>query len=310
MKILITDPVHEDGIERLKSAGFQVDLAYDITYDELVKRVKDYHGLVVRSRTKVDRAVIASAPNLLFIGRAGVGLDNIDLEAAKERNIIVLNSPEAPTISVAELVFGLLLSLARKIAFCDRLMKAGEWPKKRALGFELKGKTLGIIGLGRIGREVAKRAEAFEMKVLYYDVQRLPEEMEKSLKVQFVELTELLKSSDIVTVHVPLIPQTYHMIDDAKLSLMRKGSILINTSRGGVIDTKALLKHLKNGHLGGACLDVFEHEPPKEPWELELISLDNVVVTSHIGAMTVEAQRAASTILAEKIISTFKGKTL
>ncbi|MCS7097088.1 MAG: D-2-hydroxyacid dehydrogenase [Candidatus Methanomethylicia archaeon] len=310
MRILVTDEISEEGISLLRDANFVVDLDFEISYDGLLKKIPEYDGLIVRSRTKVDKRIIENGVKLKFIGRAGVGLDNIDVEAAKKRDIIVLNTPEAPSASVAELVFGMLLSLIRKISMCDKLMKNGEWPKKHALGFELKGKTIGIIGLGKIGKEVAKRAKAFEMKILYYDVIRHDPATERELNVQFVDLDELLRISDIITIHVPLTHETHHLINEDKLKIMKRGAILVNTSRGAIVDGKALLKHLKNGHIYGACLDVFENEPPKEPWEKELISLDNVIATPHIGSMTMEAQNRAATILANKIIDLFKGKNL
>ncbi|RLE51975.1 MAG: 3-phosphoglycerate dehydrogenase [Candidatus Methanomethylicota archaeon] len=310
MRVLITDPIHEDGIELLKSNGFQVDLAYDITHEELKSKVKDYEVLIVRSRTKVTREIIDAAEKLKVIGRAGVGLDNIDLKAAEERGIKVFSSPEAPSTAVAELVFGLLLALYRKIVFCDKSMKEGKWVKRQALGFELKGKTLGIIGLGRIGREVASRAKAFGMRIIYYDVYRPSPEVERALEAEFKSFREVLSEADIITIHVPLTPKTRHMIGREELALMKPNAVIVNTSRGAVIDTKALLEALKGGKLLGACLDVFEHEPPSEPWELELVKLPNVVATPHIGAMTVEAQRAAAVILANKTIDYFKRKTL
>lgn len=310
LKILVTDPIHEEGLKMLCDAGFQVDLAYGISVDELVEKIKDYDVVIVRSRTKVTREVIEAGEKLKVIGRAGVGLDNIDLKAAEKHGVKVLSSPEAPTIAVAELVFGLLLSLSRKISYCDRMMKEGKWVKREALGFELKSKILGIIGLGRIGREVAVRARAFDMKVVYYDVYRPSSEIEESLGVEFREFSDLLRESDIITIHVPLLPQTYHLIGEKEFALMKDGVILVNTSRGAVVDTKALLEALKSGKVAGACLDVFEHEPPAEDWELELIKLPNVIATPHIGAMTIEAQRKASVILANKIISLFKGEKL
>lgn len=305
----MTDPVHEEGLKVLKIEGFHVDLAYGISGDELREKVKDYEVLIVRGRTKVTGEIIEAAGNLKVIGRAGVGLDNIDLKAADEHGIKVLSSPEAPTVSVAELVFGSLICLSRKISYCDRMMKGGKWVKREALGFELKGKTLGIIGLGRIGREVAVRAKAFGMKVSYYDVYRPSSEVEKALDVEYKDFMDLLGEADIITIHVPLNPKTYHLIGEKEFSLMKNGVILVNTSRGAVIDTKALLAALKNGKVLGACLDVFEHEPPREEWELELVKLPNVIATPHIGAMTVEAQRNASIILADKIISMLKGKS-
>lgn len=310
LKILVADEISNEGIEILRKAGFIVDLNFDISYDDLKRVIENYDGLIVRSRTKVDRSIIEAGSNLRFIGRAGVGLDNIDVKAAEERNIVVFNTPEAPSASVSELFFGLLLSLIRKISICDKLMKMGEWPKRHAMGFELRGKTLGIIGFGRIGREVAKRAKAFEMRVIYYDIIRPDTSVERELGVQYMDLDDLLRNSDIVTIHLPLTPQTYHLINEDKLKIMKKGAILVNTSRGAIIDSKALLSYLKNGHLHGACLDVFENEPPKEPWEKELISLENVVATPHIGSMTIEAQDRAAVILANKIIEFFKGKGL
>ena len=310
MKILIADEISSEGIDILRKAGFELDLKFDITYDELKKIISNYEGLVVRSRTKVDNDIIEAGVNLRFIGRAGVGLDNIDVKAAEAKGIVVLNTPEIAASSVSELVFGMLLSLIRKISVCDRLMKMGEWPKKLAMGFELKGKTMGIIGFGRIGSEVAKKAKAFEMRVIYYDIFRPDSSVEKELGVEFFELDDLLKTSDVVTLHVPLTPQTKYLLNEEKFKIMKKGAILINTSRGAVIDNKALLKYLKSGHLYGACLDVFENEPPKEPWEKELISLENVVVTPHIGSMTIEAQKMASILLANKIIEAFSKKSL
>lgn len=310
MKILVTDPVHKEGLRLLEDEGFEVELAYGISGEELKEKIKDYDIIIVRSRTKVTREIIEAADNLKAICRAGVGLDNIDLKAAEERGIKILSSPEAPTVAVAELVFGLLLSLARKISYCDRMMKEGRWVKKEALGFELGGKTLGIIGLGRIGKEVAVRAKAFGMRILYYDLHRPPREVEERLGVEYREFSDLLREADIITLHVPLTPKTHHLIGEKEMSLMKDGAIIVNTARGPVIDTKALLNALKSGKISGACLDVYEHEPPHEDWELELIRLPNVIATPHIGAMTVEAQRSASVILAKKIISTFKGKIL
>jgi len=306
VRVLVTDPVHEDGIRMLVNEGFHVDLKYGIGHEALKSIIGSYDVLIVRSRTKVTREVIYNASKLKVIGRAGVGLDNIDLKAAKERGIKVLSTPEAPSVAVAELVFGLILALARRITICDRGLKEGKWLKHEAMGFELKGKTLGIIGLGRIGREVAVRARAFGMNVIYYDIYRPPPEVEEKLGVKFMEFRELLSKSDIITIHVPLTPETRHMIGEREFSIMKSSAILVNTSRGAVVDTKALLNALKNGRIAGACLDVYEHEPPRESWEIELIKLPNVVATPHIGAMTIEAQRTASTLLAEKIINYFR----
>ncbi|MBC8225146.1 hydroxyacid dehydrogenase, partial [Candidatus Bathyarchaeota archaeon] len=228
------------------------------------------------------------------------GLDNIDLNAAKQRGIIVVNSPEAPSNAVAELVLGLMLSLARRIPEADDSMKKGKWIKKRLTGIELKGKTLGIIGFGRIGYQLAKKAGALEMRVLTYvrEREKFIEFVEEA-GADAVDLDELLGSSDFVTIHVPLLPQTKHMIGTEEISAMKDGAYLINAARGGVIDEEALRKALVSGKLAGAALDVYEEEPPRD---ISLTGLQNVVSLPHIGAATIEAKRASSTVVAEKLI--------
>jgi len=303
MKVLVCDPIHEDGINILKDAGFEIDINPNISYEELKERVKDYDVLVVRSRTKVTREIIEAGEKLKIVGRAGAGIDNIDVEAAKERGIKVLNTPEAPAIAVAELTIGLLLSLARQIPRADSSMKEGRWAKKEFRGWQLNGKTFGVIGLGHIGEKVARLAKAFGMKILITKRTPPSPEILKELEAEFVSLDELLRRSDIVSLHVPLTPQTHHMIGEREIRLMKDGAFLINTSRGAVVDEKALFNALKSGKLGGAALDVYEVEPPED---YSLMKLPNVVCTPHIGAQTVEAQRAASTLLAQKIVNTFK----
>jgi len=308
INVLITEPIHRDGVELLSSKGFNVRYLPDIPKDELLAIIEGYEALIVRGRTKVDKEVIERAERLRIIVRAGVGLDNIDLEIANERGIIVRNTPSAPSRAVAELTVGLILSVLRGIPHGDLSMKQGEWIKRRLIGGELYGRIVGIIGFGRIGREVAKLVKCFGAKVLAYDVIDISESA-RELGVNVAEsLEELLSKSDIVSIHVPLTPKTHHMINEEKLKLMKKGSILVNTSRGAVVNTRALLKALREGWISGAALDVLEHEPPREPWEKELVSLSNVVVTPHIGAQTVEAQRRASIEAAEIIIEFFEGK--
>lgn len=307
MKVLVAAPIYDKAIERLREAGFEVLFKEYPSEDELVMLVKDVDALIVRSKPVVTRKVIEAARKLKIIGRSGVGLDNIDLEAAKERGIKVINTPGVPTNSVAELTIGLMLAVLRKIAYADRKLRKGEWVKKQCLGYELRGKTLGVIGMGRIGREVARIAHhGFDMKIIYYDIIRCPKEIEEELKTECVDLETLLRRADIVTIHVPLTPQTKHLINEERLKLMKTTSILINTSRGGVIDTKALIKALKEGWIAGAGLDVFDEEPL--PKNHPLTSLDNVVLTPHIGASTVEAQERASMEIVEKIIEFFKSK--
>jgi len=303
MKVLVCDPIHEDGIKILKDAGFEVDVNPNISYEELKEKVRDYNVLVVRSRTKVTREIIEAGENLRVVGRAGAGIDNIDVEAAKERGIIVLNTPEAPAIAVAELTMGLLLSLARQIPRADRSMKEGKWAKKEFKGWQLNGKTFGIVGLGHIGEKVARLAKAFGMKILITKRTPPSPEILKELEAEFVPLDELLRRSDIISLHVPLTPQTRHMIGEREIQLMKDGAFIINTSRGAVIDEKALFNALKSGKLGGAALDVYEIEPPRD---YSLMKLPNVVCTPHIGAQTVEAQRAAATLLAQKIVNALR----
>jgi D-3-phosphoglycerate dehydrogenase len=293
-KVLVCDPIHDDGVKILREAGYIVDLRTSITASELAEAVGDFDAIVVRSRTKVTQHVLEAGKRLKAVARAGVGLDNIDLNTAKRLGIIVVNSPEAPSNAVAELVLGLMLSLARRIPEADISMKKGKWIKKRFMGMELKGKTLGIIGFGRIGLQLAKKAGALEMRVLTARRARVEE-----AGAVAVDLEELLGSSDFVTVHVPLLPQTKHMIGAEEISAMKDGAYLINAARGGVVDEEALRKALVSGKLAGAALDVYEEEPPRD---ISLTGLQNVVSLPHIGAATVEAQRANSTVVAEKLI--------
>jgi D-3-phosphoglycerate dehydrogenase len=306
VKVLVASRIHRVGIEILKSAGVEVLYLEEPPEEELVKAIKGVHGLIVRSKPLVTRRVIEAADSLLVIGRAGVGVDNIDVEAARARGVEILTSPEAATQSVAELTMGLILAVARKIAFCDRKIRAGEWPKKHAVGVELWGKTLGVIGAGRIGSAVARIAKfGFNMNVVYYDVAR-NKKIEEEVGARYVSLDELLREADVVTIHVPLTEQTKYLINEEKLKLMKRTAILINTSRGAVVDTKALIRALKEGWIAGAGLDVFEEEPlpPNHP----LLELENVVLTAHIGASTEEAQERAGVDIAKKVVEFFRAR--
>ncbi|NJE29922.1 hydroxyacid dehydrogenase [Thermococcus sp. 18S1] len=304
MKVLVAAPLHEKAIDVLKNAGFEI--VYEEYPDEarLLELVGDVEAIIVRSKPKVTRKVIEAAPKLKVIGRAGVGLDNIDLEAAKERGIKVVNSPGASSRSVAELAVALMFNVARKVAFADRKMREGTWAKKQAMGIELEGKTLGVVGFGRIGYEVARIAHALGMKVLLYDPYP-NEERAKEVGGTFASLEDLLRESDVVTLHVPLIDATYHLINEERLKLMKPTAILINAARGAVVDTEALVKALQEGWIAGAGLDVFEEEPL--PADHPLTKLDNVVLTPHIGASTVEAQMRAGVQVAEQIVEALKG---
>jgi D-3-phosphoglycerate dehydrogenase len=300
-KVLITDDVHESCAEALRSKGCRVTVKPSLTKDELIEAVKEYDAIIVRGRTRLTRGVIMEAQSLKVIGRAGVGLDNIDLKAASEKGIKVVASPQASTVAVAEATMALILALARMIPEANKTLKEGLWLKGKFMGFELRGKLLGIIGFGRIGKAVAKRALAFDMKVMVYDVRDVREEAENMGVKVATTLEELLRESDIITLHIPLNESTRHMIGEREISLMKRGAVIINTSRGGIIDTKALLKALKEGKLAGAALDVFENEPPKTEEEWELIRLPNVVVTPHIASQTWEAQVAAASMIAEEV---------
>lgn len=305
--VIITDPVHADGIKMLKAAGFTVDERIGESPSMLKELVQDYDILIIRGATKVTRDLLAESA-LQVIGRAGVGLDNVDLDAAEEYNIKVFNTPNAPSVSVAELVIGLIIALFRHIPRADKGLKEGKWLKKKLKGLELKGKTLGIVGFGNIGVEVAKRAKSFEMNILAYDVLDSALETAKRMNVEPFgpskdALEALLRIADVITLHVPLLSSTRHMISEREFSLMSEGVYLINASRGGVVDEKALLKAIRSGKVAGAALDVFEEEPPGK---IDLINEPNVIGTPHIGSTTKETQRNASITIAQTIIDYYK----
>ncbi|MBM3309227.1 MAG: hydroxyacid dehydrogenase, partial [Candidatus Altiarchaeales archaeon] len=255
----------------------------------------------VRSRSKVTKEVIEAGKNLKVIARAGVGLDNVDVETAKAKKIEVYNAPESLTISVAELALGLMIAISRRICFADRTMRENKWEKKACTGMELQGKTLGLIGLGRIGREVALRAHAMGMKVLAYDPLVTKEDARK-YNAELVEVDSLLENSDIISLHIPANDKTKGFMSKERLEKMKKTAYLVNTARGAVVDEKALIEALKNGTIKGAALDVFEKEPLEAS---ELAKLDNVVLTPHIGSGTEDAQRTAGMMVVEKIHAYF-----
>jgi len=267
-RVLICDPIHQDGVGLLRDAGYEVVEKPNISKDELLAQVGQFEVVVVRGRTKVTRDIITAATRLNVIGRSGVGLDNIDLEAANEHGIAIVSTPAAPVTSVAELTIGLMISLFRQIPLADQAMKQAQWTKAQLMGRELRGKTLGVVGVGgRIGAEVARIARhGFGMNVIGYDVVDV---RDKASQIGFdvsTKLEDLLEKSDIVTVHVPYLASTHHLIDEARIRRMKLGSILINTSRGDVVDGKALLGAIGEGRVAGAGLDVFHDEPPKEDW--------------------------------------------
>jgi D-3-phosphoglycerate dehydrogenase len=298
-KVIVCDSIDEKGINSLKNAGLTVDYTPDISAQELISKVSDYDVIVVRSRTKITKEVIQNANKIKIIARVGVGLDNIDTEEASKRNIEVINAAEASITAVSELVIGFMLSLSRSIPFANYETKNGNWIKKNLTGTELKGKYLGIIGLGKIGRNVARLARGLRMNLIGYDVVPIDKGFVQEVSLITTDLKTLLESSDFITCHVPLTEQTKHLVNKEMFSNMKSSSYIINTSRGEVIEEKALIEALKNNKIAGAALDVFEVEPPTNK---ELLDLPNLICSPHIGAQTREGQELASTVIAEKII--------
>jgi D-3-phosphoglycerate dehydrogenase len=297
--VLVADSIALDGLAPLASdPRFTVVVKPGLSGDDLANAIADADAVLVRSATKITRASLAKAGRLKAIGRAGVGVDTIDVEAATERGIPVLTAPAGNTIAAAELTMALLLAVARKVPAADRSMKAGEWDRKSFNGIELYGKTLGLVGAGRIGGQVAKRARAFGMQVLVYDPYLTPERA-MELDVKLAALDEVITSADVLSVHVPLTEATANLVGAPQLASMKKGALLLNVARGGVVNEQALLAALTSGHLAGAALDVYEQEPL--PKDSPLRALPNVVMTPHLGASTAEAQQNVAIEIAEAV---------
>jgi len=296
MKILIADEISERGVSILKGSGHAVDIRTGLKEDELVAIIGGYDALIVRSAAKVTRRII-EASKLKVIGRAGVGVDNIDLEAATQKGILVMNAPSGNIVSTAELAVALIFALARNIPQADKTTKCAKWEKKKFTGRQIAGKTLGIIGLGKVGGEVARRALALGMVVISYDPLVSPE-LAVKLHVRLVSLDALLAESDFITIHTTLTAQTKNLIGKDELSKMKKSAYLINTARGGIVNEEALFEALKENRIAGAALDVHTKEPP-EDWKL--IQLENLIATPHLGASTKEAQEEVGSEIAEQI---------
>jgi D-3-phosphoglycerate dehydrogenase / 2-oxoglutarate reductase len=303
-KVLVSDPVAAEGVAILRRAGLDVDVRTGLTKDELIQTIGEYDALAVRSETKVTADVLEAASRLKIIGRAGVGVDNIDVETATRRGVLVVNSPEGNTIAAAELTVALLLSLSRNIPQAHGSMKAGEWKRSKYVGVEVYGKTAGVIGLGKIGREVAKRLLGMEMSVLAYDPFLSPEQA-AALGVKLVDLDTLYRHADYITVHVPKTKETAGMIGEAQIAQMKDGIRLVNVARGGIMQEAAVLAGLQSGKVAGAAIDVWEAEPtaPDNPLALH----PNVVATPHLGASTEEAQVGVAVDIAEQIVDVLQG---
>lgn len=302
--ILITDGLDASAQAVLRSCS--VDDRTGIAADELVKIIADYDALIVRGRTKATASLLEAATRLKVIGRAGVGVDNIDLAAAKSRGVTVVNAPVSTTLAVAELTFSLLLALAREIPRADASMKQGQWLKKELEGAELYGKTLGILGMGHIGSEVARRARAFGMNVLGYDPLLTPDEI-RGRVAEPVDRDELLARSDFVSLHLPLLPETRGMFNAEQFARMKDGARVVCAARGGIIDEAALLAAIEAGKIAGAALDVFASEPPGAT---DLVKHPRVIATPHVGAQTAEAQSRAAEDIAHEVLAALRGGKL
>ena len=297
-KILVSDDVSEAGLEPLRAAGFAVEKRTGLKPDELRAAIGDYDGLVVRSETKVTAEALDAAARLRAIGRAGVGVDNIDVAAATKRGVIVMNAPDGNTMTTAEHTVALLLALARRVPQANASLRAGRWERKKFVGVELRGKTLGLVGLGRIGRVVASRAQGFEMRVVAFDPFVAPEQLANT-GVELATLGEVCAQADFLSVHTPLTAETRGIVGAEELSLMKPTSRVINCARGGLVDERALLAALKERRIAGAALDVFEQEPPAP--DHPLLQLEEVIATPHLGASTVEAQEGVALTVAEQM---------
>ena len=299
-RVLVSDDLSPEAVRILADAGLQVDVKVGLPPAELEAIVGGYDALAVRSATKVTAKLLERATRLRVVGRAGVGVDNVDLDAATRRGVVVMNTPGGSSVTVAELALAMVMSLYRHVPSATASVKGGKWEKKRFQGREIAGKTLGVVGIGNIGSVLVERAIAMKMQVIAFDPFITPEAAAK-LGATLVDLDTLWRDADVVSLHVPLTDQTRHLVNAGTLARMKKGAILVNCARGGIVDERALAEALASGHLGGAALDVFEKEPPAP--DHPLFGLDNVVCTPHIGASTEEAQSAVAIAVAEQLVA-------
>lgn len=307
-KVLITDNVHNVCVELLKNQGYDIDIATDASPAELLERAVDVDAWVIRSGTTITEEMIQAAAKLRVIGRAGVGVDNVDVAAATRRGVMVINAPDGNTISTAEHTCAMLMALARRVPHAASSMWDGKWERKKYAGSEVYGKTLGIVGVGKIGRAVAARMQSFGMTVVGFDP-LLSEEHAEKIGIRLLPVSELLQQSDYITVHTPLIDSTRNLLNDETLAQCVPGVRIINCARGGIVDEMALLRALESGHVAGAALDVFEMEPPDET-RRSLIEHPNVVTTPHIAASTAEAQEKVARQVAEQVVNALEGRAV
>ena len=299
-RVLVADDLSADGVEILRRAGLEVDVKIGLKPAELEEIIGGYDALAVRSATKVTAKLLEKATRLRVVGRAGVGVDNVDLPAATRRGVVVMNTPGGSSTTVAELTLAHMLALARHVAQATASVKAGKWEKKRFQGHELAGKTLGVVGIGNIGSVLVERALSLKLEAIAYDP-FISAEAAAKLGAELVDLDTLWRRADVISMHVPLTDQTRNLVNAATLARMKRGAILVNCARGGIVDEKALADAIASGHLGGAALDVFEKEPPAQ--DHPLFGLENVVLTPHIGASTEEAQVAVAVAIAEQLVA-------
>ncbi len=300
VRVLVSDNLSSEAVRILEQAGLEVDVKVGLDAAALEAIVGDYDALAVRSATKVTARLIEKAARLRVIGRAGVGIDNVDLDSATRRGIVVMNTPGGSAVTVAELALGMILSLVRHVPAATASVKAGKWEKKKFKGHEIAGKTLGVVGIGNIGSVLVERAIAMKMRVIAHDPFITPEAAAR-MGAELVDLDGLWRTADVISLHVPLTEQTRHLVNASTLAKVKHGAIIVNCARGGVIDEYALADAIASGHLGGAALDVFEKEPPAP--DHPLLRLDDFVCTPHIGASTEEAQSAVAIAIAEQIVA-------
>jgi len=303
MKILVADSIAEQGIQFLRSNA-QVDVKTELSPEKLKAIIGEYDALIVRSQTKVRAEIIEAGKKLKVIGRAGVGIDNIDVDAATRQGIVVVNAPTGNTVAAAEHTIALMLAMARNVPQANSRLRSGKWQREEMIGNELRSKVLGIVGLGNVGSEVAKRAQAFEMRVVAHDP-FVSKDYAGNLKVELLSLDQLLKEADFVSLHVPLTATTKNLIGSKELEKLKTTARIINCARGGLIDEAAIVKAVRTGRIAGAAFDVFEKEPVTDS---PLFAEDRIIVTPHLGASTIEAQASIARDIADEILAVLQGR--